>query len=262
MRHAQSAALSGREYSFRLEELAERLTLLGDMPPLALLKKREIHTRGIVFVSTDKGLCGSLNQNTFQLLKPIAGKDVRYVAVGQKGAQMLTARRWPLLAEFSINDNVPFFQARALADFLRNSYLSGEIDSVEVVHPIFVNVLRQEPIWEKLLPFTDLAQNLQRRQTLLPTSGTALPHDPRELKVEPSLEELWEILLGSFFCKELYHIILESKAAEQSARMSAMKAATDNADALAKELQLSYNKARQSAITDEILEITASAERK
>ncbi|MDR0679067.1 MAG: ATP synthase F1 subunit gamma [Puniceicoccales bacterium] len=260
MRRAQQAAAAGRRHALRLEELTDRLVQLGldsqCKPPL--LGQREIRCRGIVFVATDRGLCGSLNQNTLRLIRESGIEDGKYVTVGRKGTQLLCPFRLPLLGEFSINDGVPYRQARALANFLRDAYLSRQIDSVEFAYPLFVNTLHQEPVLVRLLPMEWSAKDLRRRWELLPNGGERLPEDSRELCVEPSLERILEALLESFFQREVYHILLESKAAEQSSRTVAMKGATDNADALAKELTLAYNKARQAAITEEILEITAS----
>jgi F-type H+-transporting ATPase subunit gamma len=182
------------------------------------------------------------------------------VAVGRKGSHLIAARRWPLLAEFSVHDSVPFFQVKAIANFLRDSYLSGEIDTVEVAYSVYVNALRQEPLLRKLLPWDGLGEDLQKFHALLPGEANSLPQDGRKLLVEPTPELLLETLLEGFFRRELFHILLEAKAAEQGARMVAMKAATDNAEALTRELQLVYNRARQASITNEILEITAGRE--
>jgi F-type H+-transporting ATPase subunit gamma len=156
-----------------------------------------------------------------------------------------------------VNDGLPFHQVKAIANFLRDSYLSGEIDSVEVAHPLHVNALRQEALLETLIPWNGLEENLRKFRELLPAAAAPLPIDGRDLCVEPSLPSLLETLLEGFFRRELFHLLLESKAAEQCARMVAMRAATDNAETLAKELQGLHNRARQAAITDEILEITA-----
>jgi F-type H+-transporting ATPase subunit gamma len=261
MRRAQVAATEGRRHSFRLEELAGCLNALLDsgreVPPLLL--RRPVRTRGVVLIATERGLCGALNQNTFRLLpREDSSAKIRYVAVGKKGTQLLTAKNLPPVAEFSVASEVPFFQARAVADFLRDAYLAGEVDSVEVAHPLYVNTLRQETILRQLLPLDGAAKNLLRRSELLHSEGEPLPADPRELFLEPSLSEILEMLAESFLRLEIYHLLLESKAAEQSARMVAMKMATDNAEDLAKELELAHNKARQAAITDEILEISSA----
>jgi F-type H+-transporting ATPase subunit gamma len=255
MRRAQRMAVGGRRHALRLEELADSLLQMGDFANRPLCKWREERHRGIVVITTDKGLCGALNQNIFRLL-PAAPEGAKFIAVGRKGSSHLAARRRDLLAEFSVNDNVPFFQVRPIANFLRDAFLRGEIDTVEIVHSVFVSTLEQRAEWIKLLPLANLTENLLHR---LPADGSSLPADPRPLLVEPSRERVADCLLESLFRRELYHRLLESKAAEQSARTVAMKAATDNAEALAKDLRLEYNKIRQAAITEEILELTAAA---
>jgi F-type H+-transporting ATPase subunit gamma len=261
MRRAQQAATAGRRYSIRLEELADRLLRMelpsGDeLPPL--LRPRNIRRRCIVFVATDRGLCGSLNQNTLRLIRESCSDNASYVAIGRRGGQALAALRLPLIGEFSVNDAVPSHQSRAVANFLRDAYLSGEIDSVEVVYPLFINTLRQNPVSVRLLPMGDFGESIRAKRDMLPDAPLAMPEDGRPMTVEPSLLEVLEVLAESFLHMELRHIFLEAKAAEQSARTVAMKSATDSADALAKELLLAYNKARQAAITAEILEICSS----
>ncbi|MDR2668265.1 MAG: ATP synthase F1 subunit gamma [Puniceicoccales bacterium] len=260
MRRAQLAATAGRRHALRLEELADKILRMelptNDLPPL--LSRRDVKCRCIVFVATDKGLCGSLNQNTFKLIREKFPQDAKYVAIGKKGGQLLAAAKLQLIGEFSVNDGVPYHMARAVANFLRDAYLCKEIDAVDVVHPLFINTLRQNPVAQRLLPLDGLGENIRAKRDMLPDIGRPLPEDGREITVEPSLARLVETLLESFLQKEMHHILLEAKAAEQSARMVAMKAATDNAEIFAKELLLSYNKARQAAITAEILEIRSA----
>jgi F-type H+-transporting ATPase subunit gamma len=260
MRRAQLAATEGRRNSLRLEELADKLLRTGlegkNLPPL--LRPREIKCRCIVFVATDKGLCGSLYQNTFRLVLEKFSQNAKYVAVGKKGGQMLAAAKLPMVGEFSIDGGVPYHRSRAIANFLRDAYLNNEIDAVEVIYPLFINTLRQSPVVQQLLPMGGLGENLRLKRDMLSGVGEPLPDDGREITVEPSMGRVVEALFESFLQREMHHILLEAKAAEQSARMVAMKAATDNAESFAKELLLSYNKARQAAITAEILEIRAA----
>jgi F-type H+-transporting ATPase subunit gamma len=118
--------------------------------------------------------------------------------------------------------------------------------------------LEQRVLWKKLLPLDGLAENLRSRKALLPTAGKSLPQDGRPLLVEPSRLRVLEKLMEEFFRRALFQLLSEAKAAEQSARTVAMKLATDNAEALAKDLRLEFNKLRQATITGEILEITAA----
>jgi F-type H+-transporting ATPase subunit gamma len=263
MHHAQQVAVGGRCYSLRLAEFANRLLEeivqnRGKKLSQPLLQEREIHCRGIILVSTNKGLCGALNQNLFRLL-PTAENSVKYISAGKKGAQFLASRRLPLLAEFPLSDRVPFHEARSIADFARDAYLRGEIDTIEVVSAVYINTMYQQPLLHTLLPLKSLHESVEKQRKLLHREKEAMPEDPRDLIVEPSAEVLMQALVDGLFREMLYHLLLEAKAAEQSARMVAMKTATDNAESIGRELNLAYNKARQAAITNEIIEISSAA---
>jgi F-type H+-transporting ATPase subunit gamma len=155
MRRAQRVAIGGRRHALRLEELAGQLLRNWNCSGRPLCERREEHCRGIVLITTDKGLCGALNQNVFRLLPPLS-EGGKFIAIGKKGASHLAARGYALLAEFSVNDSVPFFQIRPIANFLRDAFLSHEIDTVEVIHPLFISTLEQKTERVKLLPFADL----------------------------------------------------------------------------------------------------------
>lgn len=258
MRFTQKAALNMRPYSRYLGNLATAIIHFGEKFNHDLITPREVKTRGIILVSTDKGLCGSLNQNIFRLLKDIH-EDCKFIAVGKRGAQYLARTKRSLLAEFSISDRVQFHEVRAIADFALQAFLTGEVDTIEVLFPLYINTLRQDPMVEKLLPMKNLAQEILAEQEKLSHQETLPEKDPRDLLLEPSLRVLLETLPKEFFRVDLYHLLLEAKAAEQSARMVAMKTATDNAEEIAAALNLEYNKARQASITNEIIELTAAA---
>ncbi|MDR2677512.1 MAG: ATP synthase F1 subunit gamma [Puniceicoccales bacterium] len=263
MHRAQQLAIGGRSYSLRLAELANRL--LAEFAQNRrkkfshpLLEEREIHFRGVILVSTNKGLCGSLNQNLFRTLPP-AGDAVKYIAVGKKGKQFLASRQLPLLAEFSLTDNVPFHEVRNIANFAQNAYLNGEIDSIEVISTVYVNTLCQKPILQALLPLKLSPDGAEQQRKVLRRERDVMPVDPRGLIIEPSPDAVMRALVESFLRETLYHLLLEAKAAEQSARVVAMKTATDNAESIAKTLNLEYNKARQTSITNEIIEISSAS---
>lgn len=258
MRHAQRAAINARRYTMHLAQMADHVMRLGEGIPNIFLQQRPIYHRGILLISTDKGLCGSLNQNTFRLLRGVES-SARFIAVGKKGAQYLVRQKRDLLGQFSVSDRVQFAEIRGLADFLKDLYLREEVDSVEVIFPLFVSTMHQEPMVQKLLPINDIGDDVRRQAMALNEAHLALPKDERQLLVEPSVSRMMNLLPEAFFRQSLYHILLEAKAAEQSARMVAMKTATDNAKELARQLSLEYNKARQAAITNEIIEITAAS---
>ncbi|MDR0727598.1 MAG: ATP synthase F1 subunit gamma [Puniceicoccales bacterium] len=263
MHRAQQLAVGGRSYAMRLAELAERL--LAEFAQKRrkkflhpLLEEREIHCRGIILVSTNKGLCGSLNQNLFRVLPP-AEDSVKYIAMGKKGKQFLASRQLHLLAEFPLTDSVPFHEVRSVADFAKNAYQKGEIDSIEVASTVYVNTMCQQPILQTLLPLKFLRGGVEEQRKLFRREQGAMPNDPRSLIIEPTPDAVMCALVESFFRETLYHLLLEAKAAEQSARMVAMKTATDNAESIGRTLNLEYNKARQMAITNEIIEISSGS---
>jgi F-type H+-transporting ATPase subunit gamma len=261
MKRAQDAALAGREYRRQLADMLDgALSRLGEKFTHPLTTPREVKKRGIVLVTTDKGLCGGLNTNLLRLVSELPKENVVFITVGKKGAQYVARTGRELLADFPVSDKAAFHEVRAIGEFLLQQFLDGAIDTVEVVYPQFKNALLQIPVNVKLLPVTDLAARAHDLHVKLgnPASGPIV-EDDREMIFEPSIEAVLAELPAVYFKEELHQKILEAKASEHSARMVAMKAATDNAKKIAHALTLEYNKSRQAAITQEILEITAAA---
>lgn len=284
MKRAQDTAVSGREYRRLIADmLSGALSLVGGEFEHPLTKARPARRRCVVLVTTDKGLCGGLNSNVLRqvaemLPKPgkpgatVLGIDegvlaeaaklppagVAFVTVGRKAAQYVARMGGELLADFHVSDRAHFSEVRAIAGFLLQQYMDGEVDTVEVLYPQFRNTLVQTPVHAHLLPITDIALRAVEVRGKLgaPESGCI---DCAFMKFEPTVSAVLDELPPLFFKEELHQIILEAKASEHSARMVAMKAATDNAKKIAHTLTLDYNKARQAAITQEILEITAAA---
>jgi F-type H+-transporting ATPase subunit gamma len=262
MKRAQDAALAGREYRRLLADMLDgALSRLGETFTHPLTATREVKKRGIVLVTTDKGLCGGLNTNLLRVVAELPKENVVFVTVGRKGAQYVARTGRELLADFPVSDKAAFHEVRVIGEFLLQKFLDGEIDTVEVVYPQFKNALLQIPVNVQLLPVTDLATRAHELQAKLgnPASGGTTEQDDRDMIFEPSIEAVLAELPAIYFKEELHQKILEAKASEHSARMVAMKAATDNAKKIAHALTLEYNKSRQAAITQEILEITAAA---
>ncbi|MEM7673747.1 MAG: ATP synthase F1 subunit gamma, partial [Verrucomicrobiota bacterium] len=221
-------------------------------------EKREVKTRGILVFSTDKGLCGPLNSNIFRALGQEKG-DIRYYSIGRKARQFLSRANKNMVADFELTDDVKFAEVRPMLDTLFNDYDAGVIDTVEVIYPAFVNTLKQEPTLLTIVPFIDVHTMVEKLRARAGKNDIGeLPQESRELKFEPSVDAIFDELPRLFVRQEIHQLLYESKASEHSARMVAMKTATDNADKLSKTLQLQYNKARQAAITQEILEISAA----
>lgn len=260
MKRAQDAALAGREYRRLLADMLDgALSRLGEKFTHPLTATREVKKRGIVLVTTDKGLCGGLNTNLLRLVSELPKENVVFITVGKKGAQYVARTGRELLADFPVSDKASFHEVRVIGEFLLQQFLDGAIDTVEVVYPQFKNALLQIPVNATLLPVTDLAARARELHLKVgnPVSGSI--EDGREMIFEPSIDAVLAELPALYFKEELHQKILEAKASEHSARMVAMKAATDNAKKIAHALTLEYNKSRQAAITQEILEITAAA---
>ena len=265
MKRAQDAAVAGRPYALLLADLldtvGEKLNLSGATVEHQFFEKREVKTRGILILSTDKGLCGPLNTNLFRKVVEEVKGDAKFIAVGRKATQFISRSQRDLIADFTISDKASFSEIRPMLKLMIDAYISGDIDTIEVAYPSFVNVLVQVPVIQSLLPIVDLREVLDELKKRVKGGDDVLKarSDKREMTFEPTPEELLAQLPDLYVKVIIYQLLLETRAAEYSARMVAMKAATDNASTLVDDLTLDYNKARQAAITQEILEIAASA---
>ncbi|RKX36044.1 MAG: ATP synthase F1 subunit gamma [Verrucomicrobia bacterium] len=257
MKKAQDMAIAGREYTYLLADILSSISTRLTEVNHPLLESREIRTRGILLLTTDRGLCGPLNSNIFRLVTEITD-PARFVSVGRKGTQFLGRSQRPLIADFSVDDSVPFQDVLVVAEFMVEQFLKGEIDTVEVLFPRFINTLIQEPTMVSLLPLPDLEEMVRKLRAGLHHEETEHVVDDRQMLFEPDLKELLKSILPLYVNREIYQFMLSTKAAEHSARMVAMKSATDNAGNLLDDLNLEFNKARQAAITQEILEIAAA----
>lgn len=259
MKKAQDMAVAGREYAYLLADILGSIsTRLSDVNH-PLLKPREVKTRGILVLSTDKGLCGPLNSNLFRMIAEIK-EPAKFVSIGRKSTQFLGRSQRPLIADFSLDDSVPIRDVLVVAEFMVEQFLDGEIDTVEVFYPRFINTLIQEPAQAQLLPLPDLKEMVRqlRKAASRGKDVRESPSDDRQMLFEPDLGALLSSILPLYIKGQLYQFALNAKASEHSARMVAMKAANDNASNLLDDLTLEYNKARQAAITQEILEIAAA----
>ena len=255
MKKAQQAALAGRPYSQLMSDMLATLGPRVDESRHPFLIQREVKVRGILLVTTDKGLCGPLNSNLFKLVTEIK-TPAKFVTIGRKGTQFLARTRRDLLADFPVHDRVPFAEVKAAAEFLVKQFLDGVVDTVEVIYPRFKNTLIQEPTCRPVLPLRNLRTFLDQEEAGTPAA--AARQDDREMLIEPDPQTVLEALLPFYVNRYIYQVLLSAKASEHSARMVAMKTAKDNATKLLGNLTLKYNKARQAAITQEILEIAAA----
>jgi len=257
MARAQQAALAGRPYA----ELMNRV--LGEVAANAgdfrhpFLESRGGDRRSLILVTTDKGLCGALNTNLLRLVaKDFMGEGTRVIAAGRKGAQHATRSGWGLAAEFSYGDPPVIADARTILKLAVDEFMAGEVAGVDIAFTNFVNTITQKPEVQTLLPITEIRgvqAGIEGEEM-----STELPGDSKEFLFEPKASAVLGELLPHYLNFQVHQILLESRASEHSARMVAMKNATDNANQLIKDLTLEYNKLRQAAITNELLEITTA----
>ena len=257
MRKAQQAALAGRSYAALMNRmLAEVTHHTGDFVH-PLMEKRAVQQRALIVISTDRGLCGGLNSN---LLREAAKSDPArtvFVAAGRKAAQFLARTKRRLVAEFTYKDVPQFKEARAITRFAIDLYLKHEVDHVDILFTNFISTLTQKVEVRPLIPVGEL-QAASTSGVGGEVSDDVLMKGATEFLFEPSATQVFEALVPHYLNFQVYQLLLEAKASEHSARMVAMKSATDNAQDLIKQLTLQYNKLRQANITKELLEITTA----
>lgn len=261
MRRAQDRVQQARPYAEQIRALVSRLANasgsdLGE--GIELLRERPVRTIGVIIISPDRGLCGALpgninrramltaqeQQNKFAQQGQRPGID--YVAVGRKGRDFIIRTQQRMIAEFvNYGDKPTLNDARAIAQVAVDAFQKGEVDAVFLVYAKFVNTVTQQPTSVQLLP-------------VLPPEEEG-GHKTIEYIYEPDARSIFEALLPRYVDVQVYQALLEAVASEQSAKMVAMKNATDNANDLIHDLTLAYNKARQSSITTQILEVVAGS---
>ena len=257
MKRAQDSARAGRAYAELLGEILDTAQAkVGDFTH-PLLTKREVKVRGILLVTPDKGMAGALNGNLIRLAAE--QKDAVFVCIGRKGAQALARSGRKVLADFPVTDRATFNEVRPAAEYLIKALTAGAVDTVEVLFAHFKNTMVQTPRVQQLLPADSLVNQAREFRAKLGLPEPKIEDDERDMLFEPSAAAILNQLPALFFKQAVHQAVLESKASEFSARMVAMKAATDNAKKIGAALSLEYNKARQAAITQEILELTAGA---
>ncbi len=263
MKRAQDQAIAGVPYAVFLADLLQALTTDREHFEHPLFEERPVKKRGVLVISTDRGLCGPLNANLFRYLAQNQPKETHsYIAIGRKAVQFLSRTQRDLMADFSLDEKVSFRQIRMISEFMVEQFTSGRVDAFDLLYPRFINTLVQQPTQVPLIPFSGVKDFLERMEELRKRDAN-IPEPPppeeREFKFEPSVEAILAELPPLFVKQEVYQIALSTRASEHSARMVAMKTATDNATNLIDDLTLEYNKARQAAITNEVLEIAAAA---
>lgn len=246
MKRAQEVAVLGKPYADKIYQAVAELVQLSNISHHKLLSVPSLTSKTlVVLISTNKGLCGSLNTNLFRRCLGwfIPKENYEFLTLGTKGAKFVLRTGYKLIADFS--DKIPFNKhGGAVTDIVIDNFLKGYYKQVLIVYSAFINALNINPEKRVILPMSDLKFNLSEQEF------------PAEFLIEPSPKQLLDTLLPHYLETQIIAAILQAEAAEHSSRMLAMRSATDNALDLSSELTLIYNKLRQEQITYEIADIT------
>ncbi|HLZ58444.1 MAG TPA: ATP synthase F1 subunit gamma [Ktedonosporobacter sp.] len=263
MRRTQERVEQARPYSEQLRGLVSRMAKASGAEAgseLALLQQRPVRNIGIIVVSPDRGMCGALPSNINRKAATTALEEqqrlaeqghtpgLAYIGVGRRGRDFIVRTQQNLIAEFTnYGDKPALTDASAIAQVAVDAFVKEEVDVVYLVYPKFINTVTQQPTAIQLLPVQPPEEQGGESQTI-------------EYIYEPSAGEIFQALLPRYVDVQVYQALLETLASFYSAQMVAMKNATDNANELIQDLTLTYNKARQAAITTQILEVVAGSE--
>jgi F-type H+-transporting ATPase subunit gamma len=250
LKKAQDAITAMRPYAEKLTELLQNVSASLDGESGGKYSdQRPVNKVLIVVITSNRGLCGAFNSNvvkeTKNLLQNYAGKQVDFVTIGKKGNDIVRKTNNVIMNNNGVFDNLTFHNVAEIAEELMKLYAEGSYDKIELVYNQFKNAATQVIITEQFLPIVPVKVESKNQVDYL---------------FEPSKEQIVEELIPRSLKTQLYKAVRDSFASEHGARMTAMHKATDNATELRNQLKLTYNKARQAAITNEILEIVGGAE--
>ena len=255
MRRAQQRMAAGRPYAVRIREVIGHLAKANPEYRHAFMVERPVKRVGYILVSSDRGLCGGLNINLFKaLIKNMkewhdAGVEAEFCVIGSKGASFFRSYGGNVVAAIShLGDAPSVSDLIGSVKVMLDKFNEGQLDRLYLASNKFVNTMTQKPVVEQLLPLAPVAE-----------ADDGAKQGLWDYLYEPDAQQLLDALLVRYVESQVYQSVIENNAAEQAARMIAMKNATDNAGQLIKDLQLIYNKARQAAITQEISEIVGGA---
>ena len=252
LRRAQENIVNARPYAYKMKSVLNDVAVLTDPDIHPLLEQREIKKICFVVVAGDRGLCGGFNSNVLRKAESVYNEYNEFersvLAVGKKSRDFLKSRKYPVICEYvNFFRALKFSDAQHIINWIIKLYLERNLDKVDVIYNEFKSALRQEIVVEHLLPF--------------------IPEDNKEIKrqdidyiYEPSADKIMDSLIPLHLNVQMWRILLESNAAEHAARMTAMEAATDNAQEMIENLTLLFNRTRQQAITKELTEIVGGAE--
>ena len=257
LRGAQNKIEQFRPYAEKYLEVLLNLSVGTDSSSHPLLAVHpQIKTVAIILITSDKGLCGSFNANLCTEAKKLAeskkakGKNVKFICIGKKGRDFIRKTEFEIMEEYSdIMNDIDFRLATTVGKQIIHKYLKEELDEVFVLFGKFVNIIRQQPQITTILPM--------RYETEEENSSQKIN---KEYTFEPSVQELLSAILPRYVNVLIYRGLLDTSASEHAARMTAMDNATKNCDDLVRNLTLIYNKARQSSITTQLMDIVGGAE--
>jgi F-type H+-transporting ATPase subunit gamma len=252
MRKAQEAMFATRPYAAKLRETISHLIVKLENVSDPLIVERDVEKILLVVVTADRGLCGGFNSNIIRhaanLIRSYSDKEVSLFTVGRKGHEYFAKRDYSIFAsKINLFNTLNFEDAVDIVGQLTEVYTTAQFDKIEIVYNEFKSAIQQNIITENFLPFAHAEEEEE-------------DHSQIDFLYEPGKEEILNFLIPKHLNVQLWKVLLESNAAEQGARMTAMESATENAEELIGSLTLTYNRARQAAITKEISEIVGGAE--
>jgi F-type H+-transporting ATPase subunit gamma len=254
MRKAQQHALEGRPYAALMNKVFVSLQKRTDPRFHPLLAVRPLEKELVLIISTDKGLCGALNTNLFREASNFDATKAAFVVSGKKARQFIARTKRELLADFELKDSPSFLEAKPISKFCMEKFLRHEVDKVSVLYTHFINTINQRAVVQTLLPISSF--DLPKSEA---AEGAKVDVDPMLGYIfEPNAAGVLDVMLPYYISFQVFQMILDARASEHSARMVAMKNATDNANQFIKDLTLEYNKMRQASITNELLEIATA----
>lgn len=266
VRRAQARVLASRAFAEKAWEILLNVQSAmqggGALHPL-LTPRSDVRNIKIILITSDRGLAGGFNTNIIRVAQRFAERmtaDVSFITVGRKGRDSLIRARSNVVAEFSnLPANPTVADISPIARIAIDDFLSGTVDEVFIAYTDFVNMLTQRPVVQRLLPLTPYETNDQAVSEYI-KDVPAVSTGGRDYEYEPNPSAILDEIVPRFTILQLYQAVLESQASEHAARMVAMRNASENAAALVEDLTVAYNKARQAAITSEILDIVGGAE--
>lgn len=252
LRRAQDAILQMRPYTQKMQEMLSNIvSSLSDDMSLALAEERAVEKVLIIPITSDRGTCGAYNTNVIKAAKQLmadqyAGKDVTMLPIGKKGFEYFQKHGYKLVADYwTMFSDLSFENVKRAAIYAQESFLKGEYDKVELVYSQFKNAATQIFVTEQYLPIPKVEKPAEQKET--------------DFLFEPSKDTLIAELMPRILNTQVYKAILDAHASEHGARMTAMDKATENANEILRNLKISYNRARQAAITTELTEIVSGA---